>query len=225
MFIGHYGVAFAAKSAAPKVSLGTWFIAAQLLDLLWPVLLLAGVEHVRIAPGITRVTPLDFYDYPISHSLVTSLAWSAVFAVVYFIARRNVRGSVVLAAAVFSHWILDWITHRPDMPIAPGSSKYVGLGLWDSLPLTILVESAIFVVGIALYVRRTRARDRAGQWALSGLALLLATYFANLFGPPPPSVRAITWSAMGLWVFVAAAYWTDRHRDIRMVQTRAAAES
>ncbi len=165
MFIGHFAVGFGAKRFAPRVSLGTLFLAAQFIDLLWPTLLLFGVERVRIAPGITAFTPLDFEHYPWSHSLFMVVVWGGLFGVVYYALRRDVRASVVLAMAVLSHWLLDFFTHRPDLPLWLDGSR-VGLGLWNSVPATLVVEIGLFVCGILLYVRTTRARDAAGRWTL-----------------------------------------------------------
>ncbi len=148
MFIGHIAVALGAKKAAPKVSLGTLIMAAQFVDLLWPIFLLLGVEHVRINPGDTAYTPLDFYDYPVSHSLLTGVGWAIVFGLVYYAIRRSARNAWILAACVISHWLLDLVVHRPDLPIVPGLKTYVGLGLWNSVPATVIVEGALFVVGI-----------------------------------------------------------------------------
>ncbi|HMK29012.1 MAG TPA: hypothetical protein VK473_04945 [Terriglobales bacterium] len=188
-------------------------MAAQFLDLLWPLFLLAGIERVRIAPGNTRFTPLDFYDYPISHSLATSVAWAAGFALIYRWLRRDGRGSLVLGLAVFSHWVLDFVAHRPDLPLAPGSSRYFGLGLWNSVAATLAVELLLFLIGLALYLSSTRARDLTGRLAFwSLIAVLVIIYFANVMGSPPPSVKALAWVGMGQWLFVAWGFWADRHR-------------
>ena len=145
------------KKDAPKVSLGTLIMAAQFVDLLWPIFLLLGVEHVRINPGDTAYTPLDFYDYPVSHSLLTGIGWAIVFGLVYYAVRRSARNAWILGACVISHWLLDLIVHRPDLPIVPGLKTYVGLGLWNSIPATIIVEGLLFVIGIVLYLRSTVA--------------------------------------------------------------------
>ncbi len=213
MFIGHYAVALAAKRAAPRVSLGTLFLSVQLADLLWPIFLLMGLEHVRIDPGNTVVTPLDFYDYPITHSMTASLGWSLLFGLIYFFIRRYPRGAWIVAAGVFSHWVLDAIVHRPDLPLVPGGAVRVGLGLWNSLPGTVVVELGLFVIGTVLYLRATPAKDRIGRYALwSLLALLVLLYMANLTSPPPPSEMAIAIVGLGGWLFVPWAYWIDRHR-------------
>ncbi len=214
MFLGHFAVAFAAKPLAPRVSLGTLFLAAQLADLAWPTLVLLGVERFEVRPGITAVTPLDFIHYPYSHSLAALALWGAVLGTAYVFVRKGGRAAaLVLAALVVSHWLLDFASHRPDMPIAPGIAERVGLGLWHSLPATLAVEAALFAAGIAIYARCTRALDRTGTWALAGLvALLSAIYLASLFGPPPPSVAAVAWSAQAIWLLVAWGYWVDRHR-------------
>lgn len=214
MFLGHFGAGFAGKAAAPRVSLGTLFLAAQLVDLLWPTLLLLGLERVAIAPGATRVTPLDFVSYPISHSLLAAALWGLALGVVFWLARRSLRGAVVVGALVVSHWLLDLVVHRPDLPLVPGGATY-GLGLWSSLPATLGVELALFAAGLGLYLRGTRARDRTGSVALWALvAFLLAIYAANLLGPPPPSVAAIAWAGHAQWLLVAWAYWVDRHRTV-----------
>jgi hypothetical protein len=216
MFLGHFGVGFGAKAAAPKTSLGSLFLASQLIDLLWPTLLLVGVERAAIAPGITRVTPLDFTHYPISHSLMAVLLWAALFGLAYQVLRRYPRGAVVCGLAVVSHWVLDLLTHRPDLPLVPGTEARVGLGLWDSLPATLLVELGLFALGVALYLRATRALDRTGSvalWVLVGVLLL--AYAGNIFGPPPPSMSAVAWVGEAQWLFVAWGYWIDRHRRVR----------
>ena len=216
MFIGHFGVGFGARALAPAMSLGTAFLAAQFVDLLWPTLLLLGVESVEIAPGITRVTPLDFTHYPVSHSLVAVLGWAAGFALVYALLRRYRAGAVAAALAVVSHWLLDLLTHRPDLPLAPGLDVYAGLGLWQSLGATLAVETTLFAVGLALYLRNTRALDRSGHIALWTLvAFLLLAYAANVFGPPPPGVEAIAWAGQAQWLLIAWGYWVDRHRGNR----------
>ena len=213
MFLGHFGAGFGGKAAAPRVSLGTLFLAAQLLDLLWPTLLLVGLERVAIAPGATRVAPLDFVHYPISHSLLAVVLWAIAAGGAFWLARRSARGARAIAALVVSHWLLDLVVHRPDLPIVPGGAR-LGLGLWHSLPATLLVELALFGLGLALYLRRTRARDRAGSLGLWTLVVfLLLIYAANLFGPPPPSVSAIAWAGQAQWLLVAWAYWLDRHRE------------
>ena len=151
MFIGHFGVGLAAKRLAPRTSLGTLFFAAQFLDLIWPIFLLLGLEHVWLAPGVTAVSPLDFYDYPISHSLATALVWSAATGIIYFLFTRYRRGALVVGVHVLSHWILDAIVHRPDLPLIPGGRTRVGLGLWNSWSASIAVESVFFVAGLWLY--------------------------------------------------------------------------
>jgi len=216
VFIGHFAVGFASKRAAPRASLGVLMAAPLFLDLLWPIFLIAGVESVRIEPGNTAVTPLDLHDYPWSHSLATSLAWSAVFAAAFWAATRYARGAIVLAVGVFSHFVLDFVTHRPDLPLYPGSPISVGLGLWNSRPATLAVECALFVVGVAIYARTTRAINRRGAvalWTLVGFLLLF--YAANMFGPPPPSVDVIKYGGLTGWLFVPWAWWIDRNRVTR----------
>ncbi|HSM15205.1 MAG TPA: hypothetical protein VLA66_14140 [Thermoanaerobaculia bacterium] len=216
MFAGHFGAGFGAKAAAPRLSLGTLFLAAQFVDLLWPTLLLLGLEQVEIRPGITRVTPLDFVSYPISHSLAMGVVWGLVLGGIVRALGRTTRSAVVVGLAVASHWLLDLIVHRPDLPLAPGLATKVGLGLWGSLPATLAVELVILGAGVAVYLRATRARDRAGTIGLWSLvACLLAIELSNLLGPPPPSVTAIAVVGQAQWLLVAWGYWIDRHREVR----------
>jgi membrane-bound metal-dependent hydrolase YbcI (DUF457 family) len=214
MFIGHFAVGFAAKRVVPQVSLGALILAPALLDVLWPIFLLTGLETVRVVPTGNPFLALDLHDFPYSHSLVMSIIWSVLFAGVWLAATRDRRAALVLGALVFSHWILDWVTHAPDMPLWPGSTTYVGLGLWRSVVATLVVEGAMFVAGVALYTAATRARDRIGAiawWSLVGL--LVVFYASGLLGPPPPSQTAIgivgLVGAVGLF---ALAAWADRHR-------------
>jgi hypothetical protein len=214
MFIGHFALAFAAKPVAPRLSLGTTFLAAQFIDLIWPTLLLLGLERVRIAPGHTAVTPLAFEHYPWSHSLLAACAWGLLLGAACLLGRRGLRASVLVGLLVVSHWLLDALVHIPDLPLAPGGSARIGLGLWQSHVATLLLEGALFAAGLALYLRSTRATDRTGRWALVGLvALLLVIYVGNLFGPPPDNVAAIAWVGHAQWLLVAWAYWVNAHRS------------
>ena len=213
MFLGHYALALGAKRAAPTTSLGTLFAATALLDLVWPVLVIAGIERVVIAPGNTAFTPLEFESYPYSHSLLTSFVWALVFGGGHFLFRRSTRSAVVVGALVMSHWLLDAVVHRPDLPLYPGSARRIGFGLWNSVPGTLSVELAMFALGLTVYLRTTRARDRQGGLGLLVFAtFLLAIYAAATFGPPPPSANAVAWSDMGQWLVILWAAWVDRHR-------------
>jgi membrane-bound metal-dependent hydrolase YbcI (DUF457 family) len=214
MFVGHLAVGLAAKRFAPKTSVGTLLVGAQLADMLWPILILAGVEHARIAPGITAAAGFDFYDYPISHSLLMDVLWAAIFAGIYYAARRYRRGAIAIFVAVISHWILDFVSHRPDMPLVPGSNAFYGLGLWYSIPATLLVEGSIFAAGLAIYLKATRARDRIGVYGFwPVVVLLLAVWISSIFGPPPPSMRAVGIAGIiGALLATAWAFWIDRHR-------------
>jgi hypothetical protein len=213
MFIGHFGIGFGAKRLAPRVSLGTLFLAAQFLDLLWPTLLLLGLESVRIAPGITKVTPLDFEHYPISHSLVAVIGWALLVGFAHYGAKRGRASAIVVGALVVSHWALDALVHRPDLPL--GGELFVGLGGWSSLPLTIALEGIVFAIGVWLYSRVTVANDATGRWSFRALvAFLVAIQAGNFFGAPPPSVEAIAWVGQAQWLIVAWGYWVDRHRRV-----------
>jgi membrane-bound metal-dependent hydrolase YbcI (DUF457 family) len=214
MFIGHFALGFAAKRAVPRVSLAMLFAASQLADLLWPSLLVAGVEEVRIDPGNTPFTPLDFVHYPWSHSLVMLAIWGVVLGAAYRGIAGGRRSFVVLSTLVVSHWLLDWVSHRADMPIYPGGPTY-GLGLWYSVPGTIVVETLLYAAGLAVYLRATRPRDAAGRWAIWTLAgSLVVIYVGNVLAGPPPSVSAISAAGIAGGVLLTAwAWWADRHRQ------------
>lgn len=215
MFLGHFALALGAKRLAPRTSLGALVAAAQLIDLVWPALLLMGVEVVRIDPGNTATTPLDFVSYPYTHGATSVLLWAAAAGGLTFALGRSGAGAWVVAGLVVSHWLLDALTHRPDLPLWPGG-PLVGLGLWNHVTAAALVEGLLFAAGAALYGLTTRWRDGAGRlglYAFLGVLVLIAV--ANLLGPPPPSVQAIGWAGLGLWLFVPFAAWVDRHRVVR----------
>ena len=212
MFLGHFGLGFAGKRVAPSLSLGALFLAVQWADLLFWIFCLAGVEHFRIAPGATVVTPFDFYDYPWSHGLAALAVWGLALGSVLFLARRRALAALVFGAGVLSHWFLDVLVHRPDMPVLPGG-PYFGLGLWNSLPLTLLAEAVVFGGGLLVYLRFTQALDRTGRWALAALvAFLVLVWIGSLAGGPPPNERVVEISGLAMWLFVPWGYWIDRHR-------------
>jgi hypothetical protein len=213
MLLGHYGVAFAARRALPRTSLATTVLAAQWLDELWPVLLLLGIERVRVVPGLMAANPLDFEYYPYSHSLAAAIVWGILFGVVYYALRRDRRSAIVIGLLVLSHWILDLPMHRPDLPLFPGSTVRVGLGAWNSIPLTILLELVVFLGGLVMYLRTTRSSDRVGSVALWAMVIvLLVIFFSGFVSAPPPNGRAVGLGALLLWLFVPWSYWIDRHR-------------
>jgi len=217
MFLGHFAIAMAAKRVAPAASLGTLVAAAQLADLAWPMLLLAGMETAQVAPGATTVTPLVFEHYPWSHSLATLALAGVVLGACHFAWRRRLREALVLALLVPSHWLLDWLVHVPDLPLTPAEgSLRTGLGLWNSLPATLAIELGAMAAGAAIYLRCTGAADRTGTWAtVSLLAFLVLVYAANVFGAPPPAIQAVAWVGLSQWLLVAWAAWADRHRHVR----------
>jgi hypothetical protein len=212
MFLGHFGLGFAAKKLDPQLPLGTALFAAQLPDVIWPVLVATGIERVAIAPGDTAFTPLRFESYPISHSLLTVAVWGLALGGAHLARCRRLRSAVVLALLAVSHWVLDWLSHRPDMPLAPGSDRRFGLGLWNSVPATLLVESLIFAAGVWLYARAT-TRGRGARALAALVGTLVVLYAANAFGPPPPSVAAIAASGIiAAPLLFVWGNWVDRRR-------------
>jgi membrane-bound metal-dependent hydrolase YbcI (DUF457 family) len=216
MFVGHTAVALAAKSRMPSVSLGWWVAAAFALDLLWPIFLLLGIERVSIVPGATAFNPLVFDAYPWSHSLVMACVWGLLLGAIARWRGVTLAGAGLLAAVVVSHWLLDYLTHAPDMPLWPGASPRLGLGLWDSIPATLIIEGLMFTAGCVLYVRATRAVDVIGSIAFWSFILIsTAMWAAGPWSAPPPNARALAWFALGGWLLLLWAQWADRHRRTR----------
>ncbi len=216
MFIGHFAVAFGAKKVVPRTSVATLIVAAQLLDLIWPILVLLGIETVRIDPGApSPFLKLRFVHYPWTHSLLMAVVWGVAFGLAYRAKTGYARGALAVSALVVSHWVLDWITHRPDLQLAPGVDARVGLGLWTSPAATIAVEGLLFIAGVAVYARATRPRDRAGTWGFWGfVAFLLVGYASSLAGGAPPSPQVVAASALVGWILIPWVAWFDRHREV-----------
>ena len=214
MFIGHYALGLAAKRLAPRTSLGTLFAAPTFADLLWPVFLLLGWEEARMVPGPNPFLNLWLDSIPVSHSLVALVAWGLLFGYLYQKRTGYARGALVVGLLVLSHWFLDFVTHRPDMPLYPGSVA-VGLGLWNSVAATLIVEGAMFIAGLAIYSVVTRPRDAIGRYGFWALALVLAgSYVSSLFAPPPQDTTALAIFAIIFgWLFVLFGWWVDRHRE------------
>lgn len=215
MFIGHHAAALVAERYAPRLGLGVLFAASMWIDLLWPILLLLGIEHVAVQPGYTAYMPLNFTYYPYTHSLAMVLVWSLIWGFGYYAFTRFKRGAVIVGLMVLSHWVLDLLVHRPDLPLWPGGPM-VGFDVWRSRPWTNVIEITFFVIGLTFYLRRTRPRDRAGAIALWSLVVFLAIMHVVLqVAPPPRNETAVAWGAMIAWIFVPWGQWIDRHRETR----------
>jgi|ERR1051325_6157103 hypothetical protein len=214
MFVGHYALGLAAKQLAPRTSLGALIAAPILLDLLWPIFLLAGWEYVSIAPNPNPFLRLQFDVYPISHGLVAVIGWATLFASIYFGVARYLVGAITIWFGVISHWLLDYIVHRPDLPLYAGGSRLLGLGLWNRPKTTMVIELVMFAAGIFIYSRATNAKNAIGNYAFWFFALaLVGLYAAIVFAPPPSSVKKLAIGTMFSWLFVVWAWWLDRNRE------------
>ena len=208
MFIGHFGVGLASKKISQLPSLAVMFMAVQFLDLIWPLFVLTGLETFKIEEGITKLTPLNFTYYPYSHSLMMSIVWGLLFGLVYFAVTKQKWNSIFLGALVFSHWVLDFITHRPDLAISPFSDYKIGLGLWNYPVAEILLEMGLFLLGVYLYYTTIKPKRKIAFWLLIGFLMVVHTM--NLLGPPPPNIEAVAWSANLMWLIVLWAWWIER---------------
>jgi hypothetical protein len=214
MLVGHFAVGLAAKRMEPAVSVGTLVLASMMADLLWCIFMIAGIEHVQFRPGMGAANYFGASDIAMSHSLLMDGLWAGLLAVAYFLYRRSPRGAWVIFGVVLSHWVLDWISHRPDMPLSPGLHRYFGLGLWSSTPAALMIEGGFWLLAVIVYSRATRARNRAGLYVYwSVVALLTLAWYNNLTGPPPrdPHAASVT-SFLFFSLAVAWAYWMNRLR-------------
>ena len=208
MFIGHYALALSAKKINKLPSLSIMFVAVQFLDLLWPIFVLTGIETFQIEVGNTAMTPLNFTFYPYSHSLLASIFWAGMFSIVYYLITKHKKNSFLLGVLVFSHWVLDFITHRPDLPLSPFSDFKVGLSLWNLPVIEICLEVGLFLIGAYLYFKTIQPNKKIAFWSL--IIFFITIYFMNLYGPPPPSISAVAWSANLMWIFVLWAWWIEK---------------
>jgi hypothetical protein len=210
MFIGHYGVSFAAKRFAPRTSLGVLFLAVQLLDVLFAVFVLAGVEKLRIVPGYTQYNAYDLYYMPYSHSLVGALGWS-VAAGLLALAFGRPRAALWIAAAVFSHFVLDVPMHTPDMPILGNNSPKIGLGLWQHRDLALAAEMVTLGIGLWIWRQAPTLKPWARARTMAFVGLLFALTLATPFLPPPRDAIQFAWQALaGYFALAALAGWLDR---------------
>ncbi len=219
MFIGHYGVALAAKKVDKNIPLGLLFFATQFVDILFFLLILTGIERMTIVPGITASNPLDFTYYPYSHSLTASLLWAGLFFVVFKIipsksGSRNNRSALVIAAIVLSHFFLDVIVHRPDLPLFVDDSYKLGLGLWNYVITSSLIEILILVIGLWLYLKSTKGISFGGKYGMIIFAVFLVIMqMASLFMPPPPDIRGFAIFGLVYQLsMVGVTSWLDRKR-------------
>lgn len=217
MFIGHFGLSFAAKKAAPKVSLGTLFVATQFVDILWPFLLLVNIEKVAIVPGYTKSNALKFLYFPYTHSLLAGFLWGVVVGLTYWLLKQDKRGAIVVGLCVLSHWFLDLIVHTADLPLSPFGDSKVGLGLWNHVAISLTIETIIYLAGVYIYATFTKAKTSGANWGLwSFVVFLLIFNFANTFGPPPSnSIMTLFVTLITLMIIIISlAYWVDTKRVV-----------
>jgi len=217
MFIGHFGLSFAAKKAAPKVSLGFLFIATQFVDILWPFMLVLNIEKVVIVPCYTKSNALDFLFFPYTHSLLAGIVWGLVMGTVYWLLKSDKQGALIVGLCVLSHWFLDFIVHTADLPLSPFGEDKFGFGLWNHVAVSLTIETILFLAGVYTYYGVTKAKTTAGKWGLWSFVVFLIVFnISNTFGPPPPaSITALSVTLIVLMlVIVGLAYWVDSKRVV-----------
>ncbi len=214
MFIGHYGISFIAKGMEKSIPLWLLFIAVQFVDVLWAILVYAGIEKVRIVPGITATNPLDLYYMPYTHSLAGALAWSIGAFLLYKFSRNSpLRAAFIIGLAVFSHWVLDLIVHIPDLALYDNTYK-MGFGLWNYPAVAFALEAVLLFGGMAFYFLKTKPISilgKIGMPVLGVLLLVLQTWV--FFAAPPDSPPSAALTALVLYIVIAAgAFWLERYR-------------
>jgi len=203
VFVAHYSVAFAVKRTTPRAPLWVLALGVQLVDILWAVFVLGGIEHLRLVPGLAS-NPFDLYDMPYTHSLLGTAAWAALAAMLAWWWWRSVAVAGALAAAVLSHWFLDVLVHRPDMTLAGGTTK-LGLSLWEWPRTEYALE--LLLLGATMVVCSQNCKlTRAGRF----FAVLAVVQTAVAFGPLPPSIPALLISVL---VFYFSVAWAATRLD------------
>ncbi len=204
MFVGHYSVAFAAKSERNKIPLWVLFIAVQFLDYIWATLVLLGIEKLRVIKGFTAGSMLDSYFHPYSHGLIAAIAWSAIAAVVYkaICSRHGCHyrksAALIVGLAVFSHWVLDLIAHPRDLPIYDNTWK-VGFGMWNYRDPEFALEIALVAGGIIIYLARNVIPPIRRMAIIAfGIALVIVQ-IGDTYVPRTALTDNAT--AMGVWIF------------------------
>jgi hypothetical protein len=215
MLVGHFAAALLAKRAEPRLSLGTTVVAATLADLLIFAFVIVGVEEIEIVRG--RFGAANYFnaiDIGWSHSLAMGIAWAALFGAVHRWVTGATRASLIVAAAVLSHWFLDALSHPPHLPLAPAVAQRVGFGLWTSIPATLLVEGGLWVAALVLYLRATRSVTSAGRYVFwGGVIVLTLSWYNNIAGAAPSRPEdAATASLIFFLLWVGWGYWMNRAR-------------
>jgi hypothetical protein len=217
MFIGHFAPALIAAARPRAAGLGTLFVAAQLVDIGFAVLLVPGIEAMRIVPGITAMNPMDLHHMPYTHSLLGTLVWAALFGAIVWLATKRKEAAIGAALVVASHWFVDLLVHIPDLTLY-GAPPKLGFGLWNhplvAMPLEILLIGGAFLY----YMRRTEApRGDRRLWVLAGV--LAFAQAVDWFGPKEPAyslaVPATMLFAYALLAGTAAWAGANRRRPVR----------
>jgi len=216
MLVGHYAVALIAKRNQPKINLGTLVFAAMLADFAWCAFMILGLEQVQFKSGLGAGQYFSATNIALSHSLLMDFVWATLFGLAYFLRSRHPAAASTIFFVVLSHWFLDFVSHRPDLPFAPGTRRFVGLGLWNSIPATLLVEGAFWLFAILLFVRATHSRSRKAAFVFwAGISLLTLVWLSNIAGPPPQNPKVAPFASLIFFSLTLVwACWVNRSRVV-----------
>jgi hypothetical protein len=219
MLVGHYAIGFFGKKLAPKASLAVFVLAAMTADILWCAFMLAGVEHVEFISGRGAGQYFKAVNIGFSHGLAMDLLWAVLLALGVYLFTRYARGAVIVFLAVLSHWLLDVVSHRPDMPVGLGPGPKFGLGMWTSVPITLLVEGGFWILALIVYARSHAFSSRARLWGFGvGSLILTVIWYGNITGPPPTDSRSASIASLFTFsISVVWAWWIDKPA-VRSVQ-------
>ena len=216
MFVGHYAAGLALKKYEKRASLGILFLGVQFVDILFFPFVLLGIERINIVENFTDATHFELEYMPYTHSLVGSVFWAALAYVLFrWVVVKQHGVALVVALAVFSHWVLDLLVHTPDLPLWSDASLKLGFGLWNSAIATYVLEAVLLLGALWMYLRSTRATSKTGKYGMIVFVVfLLLVNIANVFGPlQGDSKMMLSASALAAYfLFAGAGFWLDRKR-------------
>jgi len=216
MFVGHYAAGLALKKYEKRASLGVLFLAVQFVDILFFPFVLLGIERINIIENFTQSTHFELEYMPYTHSLVGGLFWAAlVYAVFRWVVVKQQRAALVVALAVFSHWVFDLLMHTPDLPLWNDASLKLGLGLWNNAVAAYALEAAFLIAALWLYLGSTTTETKTGKYGMAVFVVfMLLINIGNIFAPlqSDSKVALAVFALVTYILFAAIAFWLDKKR-------------